>query len=149
MPHLQFSTFAGQIFWLVLFFTLLYIIVARVILPTISGVVEARGKVVSNDLADAETAKNAAEVTQKKYDKLLAENSEKARKLIDDSSAKAKAALEAKRSELSKKLDEKMKKAEKDIAKLNVEAEEVVAAVSEELAKNIVQKISTNKNLAA
>ena len=142
MPHLDFSTFAGQIFWFAVSFVVLYQIVSRTVLPTIGGVLEDRGKHIASDLEKAETATNEAESVEETYKKSLAESSERARNLIEESSKKAKEKLDAKRLDLAKKLDEKIKKAEVEISKINKESEEVVEKISAELAKEIANKIA-------
>ena len=44
MPQLEISTFPSQIFWLVVSFLILYIIMAKVIVPRISSVIKNREK---------------------------------------------------------------------------------------------------------
>lgn len=142
MPHLEFHTYAGQLFWLAISFVLLYVILWRAVLPRISGVLESRGKVIADDLEKAENLKNEAELVTGKYEKLISETGEKARKLIDESSAKAKGAIEKKRAELSKQVDEKLAKAEKEISKIEKESITVVEKLTGDLSEQIVKKFT-------
>ncbi len=142
MPHLDFSTFAGQVFWLAVTFAALYFVVSRSILPRIGGVVEDRGKHIADDLERAENLNDEAETVEKKYQHELAESSERARALLDESSRKAKEKLESKRHDLVAKLEQKVKKAEAEIAKLEKQYAKLVEDVSGELAEEIAEKIA-------
>lgn len=142
MPHLEFHTYAGQLFWLAVTFVVLYFTLSRVVLPRISDVLETRGKIIADDLEKAETLKDEAETVSAKQEKLIRETGEKARKMIDESSAKAKAAVDKKRAELTSKLDEKLAKAEKEIAKIEKESVSVIETISADLSKKVADKLS-------
>ena len=141
MPQLDFATYAGQLFWLAISFVTLYVLVSRLILPSIGNVVDARANNIASNLDEAEKANNQADETDAKAQKMLTESSNKARGLIAESSAKAKAKMEVKRAELATKLEQKIKKAEEEIAKIEKESEDVVAKLSGELASGIANKI--------
>lgn len=142
MPHLDFGTFAGQLFWLTICFVSLYVIVARNVLPKIGGVLETRGNKIAADLEGAEKSNSEAALIETKYHKTLAETSEKARNLIDESSKKAKEKLDAKRAELAAKLEEKIKKAEVKIAQIEIDSKSAVEEISAQLARQISAKIA-------
>jgi F-type H+-transporting ATPase subunit b len=142
MPHLDFGTYAGQLFWLAICFVSLYFIVARSVLPKIGGVLEVRGNKIASDLEGADKANNEAGTIETKYQKSLAETSERARNLIEESSKKAKEKLEAKRLDLASKLDEKIKKAEAQVAKIETESQAAVADITAQLAREISAKIA-------
>ena len=61
MPQLEMGDYAPQIFWLVVTFVALMLIMWSVGLPRIRRVIEARENKISEDLADAESAKGKAE----------------------------------------------------------------------------------------
>ena len=140
MPHLEFQTYAGQLFWLAVCFILLYAALSAFVLPKISGVIESRGNTIAHNLTEAEAAKIQAETISAQFEKLSQESGEKARKMIEESSAKAKAAVEQKRAVLSAKLDDKLAKAEKEIAKIEKDAMIAVDKVSGELTDLIISK---------
>src|SRR5688572_14060412 len=141
MPQLDFATYTGQLFWLAVSFVVLYLLVSRIILPSIADVVEVRAKHIADDLNKAESLKDQAEDADKKAAKILAESSNKARGSIAESAAKAKTKIEAKRAELAGKLDQKIKKAESDIAKIEKESADVIEKLSGELAAEIAGEI--------
>lgn len=141
MPQLDFATYTGQVFWLIIAFVVLYALVSRLILPSIADVVEVRAKHIADDLDKAESFKDQAEDADAKANKILTESSTKARGLIAESSGKAKAKVEAKRAELVGKLDQKIKKAESEISKIEAESTAAVEKLSGDLAKQIADKI--------
>lgn len=140
MPHLEFQTYAGQLFWLAICFILLYAVLSAFVLPKIANVIETRGASIAENLAAAEAAKNQAEKLAAQQEKLAVESGEKARKMIEESSAKAKQAVEQKRAALALKLDDKLAKAEKEIAKIEKESLDAIEKVSSELTDLIVSK---------
>ena len=141
MPQLDFATYTGQIFWLAVSFVILYVLVSRLILPSIAGVVEVRAKNIADNLDQAESLNNQAEEADSKAQKILAESSNKARGLIAETSGKAKAKIEAKRAELAGKLDQKIKAAEVEIAKIEKESAAVVENLSNIMSTQIANKI--------
>jgi F-type H+-transporting ATPase subunit b len=75
MPQFDTTTFAGQIFWLVLSFGLLYVLVSRVILPKFISIVDQREDHISQDI-------RAAKDLQKEIDYLQAKVAETKRQAI-------------------------------------------------------------------
>jgi F-type H+-transporting ATPase subunit b len=53
--------FASQLFWLVVFFGLIYLVVGRSMLPKIEATVDARDRQIGDDLAEAERARARAD----------------------------------------------------------------------------------------
>jgi len=148
MPHLEFQTYAGQLFWLAVCFILLYAVLSAFVIPKISGVIETRGASIAENLGEAELAKNEAERLAAHHEKLAHESGEKARKMIEESTQKAKAAVEKKRAALSIKLDEKLEKAEKEIAKIEKDSMLAVGKISGELTDMIISKFTSNSRAA-
>ena len=140
MPHLEFQTYVGQLFWLAVCFVLLYAVLSAFVIPKIAGVIETRGASIADNLSEAENAKNQAEKLAAQQEKLAIESGEKARKMIEESMAKAKVAVDQKRAALSLKLDDKLAKAEKEIAKIEKESLTAIDKVSGELADLIISK---------
>ena len=57
-PPMDATTFPSQIFWLVIFFALLYLLMSRLALPKMAAVLAHRHKTIEGDLAKASALKN-------------------------------------------------------------------------------------------
>ena len=81
MPQFEIATFASQLFWLFVNISLLYLMLAYVILPRIARALNERKHVVQSDLLSAKEMLAEAEATKQKYEynlaKLRAESSDK------------------------------------------------------------------------
>src|SRR5512134_3078801 len=73
LPQLDTSTFAGQIFWLVITFAALYLVMSRLAVPKIGGVIADRTNKIKGDLDTAAEAKRASEAAIANYEKALAD----------------------------------------------------------------------------
>lgn len=82
MPQLDVSTFASQIFWLIIAFSFLYVMVARRILPGIHEVLENRRRQLTNDLDRAEKLRKEAESVRQEYEHLLAKSRHDASNIV-------------------------------------------------------------------
>jgi F-type H+-transporting ATPase subunit b len=69
MPQIEqlASTYASQIFWLLVTFGILYFGIGKVMVPRIEGTVEARDAQIKGDLAAAEAARAAADATEEAW----------------------------------------------------------------------------------
>ncbi len=61
------STYAGQIFWLLIVFGLIYFGIGRSMLPKIEATVDLRNTKIADDLAAAESARAAADATEEAW----------------------------------------------------------------------------------
>jgi F-type H+-transporting ATPase subunit b len=61
MPQLNPEFWPAQIFWLILFFSSLYIIIWKIFLPKIIDTIENRKSRITNDLNEAQKLKENAE----------------------------------------------------------------------------------------
>lgn len=64
IPQMDQTWYANQLVWLAVSFTLLFIIVSRVIAPSIHSVLDARETAIRDAIAEAEKARSEAELTR-------------------------------------------------------------------------------------
>lgn len=142
LPQLDISTFASQIFWLILSFAVLYIIISRFAAPKIGGVIADRAGRIKGDLDAAADAKKASEAAIANYERALSDARAKAVKLSDDVRNQVQAEANAKNEVASKQLAADMAKAEARIAEMRAGALAKLSSIARDTAGEIVQKLT-------
>jgi F-type H+-transporting ATPase subunit b len=140
-PPFQRDTFASQLFWLALAFIALYVIMARLALPRIEGIFEARRARIGGDLADAQRLKGESEQTMASYEKELADARAEAQSIANDTREKLNAESEERRKKLEAKLHEEIANAEQAIAATKSAAMANVEAIAAEATTAIVERL--------
>jgi len=142
MPQFeQLDTFASQVFWLIVTFTVLYIILSRMVLPRIGTVVTTRQKKIDDDLSRAESLKQKAATVQEAYEDSLAKAAEDARAVHRQAAEEIAAKSVKAHAKLGESLADDAKQADERIAatktatleELQASAVEVVQAATERL----------------
>lgn len=154
MPQLDASTFATQLFWLFVTFTLLYLVVWKVILPRISGVLQERQERIDDDLEKAEKLKSDAEAVLHAYEKTIAEGRSSAQAIIREETDKLAAEAADRQSALTEKLKAQTRDAEARIEAAQSQALTNIRSVAADVAKAAAERlmggeISENESEAA
>src|SRR5262249_10320731 len=84
LPQLDATSFASQIFWLVIWFVVLYVVISRIAAPKIGGVIAERAGRIKGDLDTAAEAKRASEAAIAAYEKALADARARALRIGDE-----------------------------------------------------------------
>ena len=79
MPQLNPEFWSGQIFWLILIFSTLYLIIWKIFLPRITYIVENRKSRIVNDLDEAQKLKESAEKKLEVYNKIIEDSKHEAK----------------------------------------------------------------------
>ena len=141
LPQLDIATWPNQLFWLVVTFTILYLLMQFVVTPRISTVLEDRRAKVSGDLEKARDADADAKAMKETYEAALAsaraDAAEKAAAATQAANAKA-AEAEA---DLAKKLAKKLATAETKLATMRDEAMANLNDVATEAAQETVKQL--------
>lgn len=141
-PPMDATTFPSQIFWLVIFFGLLYLLMSRVALPKMAAVLEKRANTIEGDLARAQALKDQTQAAVEAYEKALADARAKAQAIAAETRAKMTAEMDAERSSVEKTLAAKTAEAEAKIAAAKASAMRDVNAVAAETAADIVNTLT-------
>lgn len=129
--------FAGQIFWLLISFGLLYFLLARVFLPRIGQTLEERSNRIADDLDTASRMQADAEAASQAYDRSLA-----------DARAKAHNVAETTRQSVDAEIAEEIAAADAASAKQADAAEERIRSIRNAALSNI-DSIATDVAQAA
>jgi F-type H+-transporting ATPase subunit b len=140
-PPFQKETFPSQLFWLAITFIALYVVMARIALPQIGAIFQARRDRIGGDLAQAQELKSESESALAAYEKALAEARERAQKIADDTSHRLHAEAEERRKALESELNAKLAEAERAIAATKSAAMANVRGIAADAAAAIVERL--------
>ena len=115
MPQLDPTTFAPQLFWLVVTFVLLYLVMWKLVIPKIGEILQDRQIRIDNDLDKADHLKIEAEAAREAYEKLIINGRQKAQETIKIAAEQISAEASAKHDALTEKLAVQTSKAENQI----------------------------------
>ena len=142
LPQLDLTTYASQIFWLIISFIVLYFLVSRVAVPRISDVLEERQGRIANDLDKAERLKKEAEQVHAEYEKSLRDARERAHSILraaqEELTAKAAEAEERNRDQIAGML----RGAEERIRAAQADAVGNIRSVASAVASDAVSRLS-------
>jgi len=141
MPQLNPEFWFSQTFWLILVFTILYLIIWKRILPKITDNLENRKKTISTDLEEAQNLKKLAEERYKEYKKLINDAKNEAGKIISESKLKLDQDLNNNKMEIQKEIDREINEAEKEIKNFKKKSLESVSKISKEISSEVIKKI--------
>lgn len=142
MPQLDPTTFANQIFWLLVALAAIYFVLSRIALPRIAAILAERAGTITNDLAAAEDLKNKAADAEAAYDKALSDARAEAQSIAAETRAAIQADLDAAIAKADAEISAKAAESEKSIAEIRAGAMEAVETVAKDTAAEIVSAIS-------
>jgi len=140
-PPFNKETFASQFVWFVIFFVALYVIIAKLAIPRIGGIVEARKSRIEGDLAEASALKSQSDAALAAYEKSLADARNRAQTLASETRDTLHAQADDARKKLEAELHGKLAAAEKTIAATKSAAMSNVKGIAVDTASAIVQRL--------
>lgn len=141
MPQLDPSTFASQIFWLLIcFFTMMFIL-SKFIVPKIAETRNLRTNKIDGYLQKAEKLKESTQNAITKYENALAEATQKANSELEKTKEELNKLIAEQQSKLDKKLQKQIQKEEAEIAVQKEEILKEIKSVSATLTSEILEKL--------
>ncbi len=142
LPQLDPSYFPSQLFWLVVFFTLLYLLLSRVLLPKIGGVIETREKKIQGDIDAAAKANAEAQASLSAYDKAVAMARAESRKRLEEARAEAGDMRAMQTAEAEASLTQRLNAAEDRLSAQRATGLTAAQAAAEDVARDIVARLT-------
>lgn len=149
MPQLDPSTYANQIFWLVVALIAIYLILTRSALPRIAAVLAERRGTITNDIAAAEELKLQAQEAERAYEKALADARAEAGQIVAKARSEMQADLDAALARADAEISAKTADSEKRITDIRASAEENVAEVARDTAEAVVAALGGKADVRA
>jgi F-type H+-transporting ATPase subunit b len=141
MPQFDSSTFASQIFWLVVTFVALYFVLARTVLPKIGQVLEARQGRIDDDLERATHLEQEAKEALAAYEAALEAARAEAQTVVREAAEEMDAEAAKRHEELGEKLAAEVKAAEARISGARDEALANIRQVASETAQAATRRL--------
>lgn len=141
-PQLDVTTYASQVFWLVISFVLLYALMSLIALPKVGAVLDTRAAKKDGDLDAADNMQKEAERLQTNYETALATAQTRAADVLRDIEQDISGKNGEEHSRFGEHARQRIVTAEKAIAKAKDDALASLADISAEIAADMVNKIS-------
>ena len=141
MPQLDPEFWAAQVFWLVLIFSILYLIISKIFLPKITYSIENRKSQIVNDLDEAQKLKESAEKKLEEYNKIIESSKQEAKKIIEDGRKKLDIDIENKKQKFNSEIEKEIAAVEKEIKGLKENSLPNINKIASEISANIIKKI--------
>lgn len=151
MPQIEqiSGTLTSQVFWLLVFFGLTFVLVGLGMVPKILGTVELRDGQIAGDLAAAQAARDAADSEEAAWRTRENANRAAAQGVLGEAKAKAATASAAKLADAQARLDTRIAEAEAAIEAARTSAMAEIEGVAADAARDIVARVAGAKVEAA
>ena len=146
MPQLNPEFWGAQVFWLILIFSILYLIIWKIFLPRITYSVENRKSRIVNDLDETQKLKENSEKKLEEYNKIIENSKQEAKKIIEDGRKKLDKDIENKKKDFNNQIEKEIKDLKKN-SLLNIS--KIASETSAELMKKIINTEANKSNVSA
>ena len=126
MPQLDPSSFASQLFWLVLTFSLLFVVLSVFLLPRIRGILENRESTIEAGLAEARAFRDMAESALFDYQATMSDSRAQSAKIMQEAASRFQKESAESLAVVEKQIEAKLAEAEKDLAVTRTDRKSVV-----------------------
>ena len=141
MPQLNTEFWPAQVFWLILIFSILYLIIWKIFLPRITYSVENRKSRIVNDLDEAQKLKESAEKKLEAYNKIIENSKQEAKKIIEDGRKRLNQDIENKKKDFNNQIEKEIAVIEKEIKDLKKTSLSNISKIASETSAELMRKI--------
>ena len=141
MPQLNPEFWAAQAFWLILIFSILYLVIWKIFLPKINYSIENRKSRIVNDLDEAQKLKESAEKKLEEYNKIIENSKQEAKKIIEDERKKLDQDIKNKKKDFNNQIKKEITAAEKEIKDLKKTSLSNISKIASETSAELIKKI--------
>jgi len=141
MPQLDPEFWASQVFWLILIFSILYLVIWKIFLPKINYSIENRKSRIVNDLDEAQKLKESAEKKLEAYNKIIENSKQEAKKIIEDGRKRLNQDIENKKKDFNNQIEKEIAVIEKEIKDLKKTSLSNISKIASETSAELMRKI--------
>jgi F-type H+-transporting ATPase subunit b len=142
LPQFAFDLWAGQIFWLVLTFGIMYFVLSRFILPRIGQGITDRGDRIADDLDEASRMQQEAKQAEIDYERAVADARAKAHNISEATRKSVDAEIEAEVTAADADFAHKQAESDARIRKVKAAAMANIDKVAEDTISAIVERVA-------
>ena len=149
MPQLNPEFWPAQIFWLILFFSSLYIVIWKIFLPKINDSIENRKLRILNDLNETQKFKENAEKKLAEYNKIIEEAKKEAKRIIEDGKKKLENDIKNKKQKFNEDIEKELVNVENEIKNLKKTSISNINKIAVEISSEVIrQMIGSEMNMS-
>jgi len=141
IPQLDFSAFPNQIFWLVVFLVILFVIVRHLAIPRIETIRESRSRRIRNDLDGAERAAAEAGRLRSEIELSLAEAKAEAEAISAETRAKIRGSQDEAMEEVAGEIRRLSEASETRIRRIAESAGDSISEIATAAARDILSTL--------
>lgn len=141
MPQLDFATFPSQLFWLAVNFILLYWLLAKIALPRVGRMIDARAAAIAADLAAAGKYRQESESLSATMEQQLTEAKNRARYLLQQAQGEIEHQQNKELAALDGKIQTRLRDSEQKIMASRQKVLAELQPIADDLAHTIVDKL--------
>jgi len=141
MPQLDTEFWVSQIFWLAITFSILFVLLSKLILPKISANLETRKLLILENVETAEKKREESESKIKEYNEIIIKTKNEAKSLISHAKEKLMKDINLKKEALEKDLSGEIQKAEIEIKEFRNKAPEKINKIAVETSTDLLQQL--------
>ena len=141
IPQLNTEFWASQIFWLILIFSILYIIIWKIFLPKITEIIENRKSRIIGDLNEAQKLKENAEKKLNEYNKIIEDTKKEAKRIIEDNKKKLENDIKSKKQKFNEEIEKELISVEKEIKSLKKSSISSINKIAVEVSSEVIRQI--------
>ena len=141
MPQLNTEYWAAQIFWLIVIFSILYLIIWKIFLPRITYSIENRKSRLVNDLDEVQKLKENAEKKLNEYNIIIEKSKKEAKKIIEDNKKKLDRDIENKKQKFNDEIEKELVATEEEIKDLKKSSILNINRIATETTTEIIKQI--------
>ena len=141
MPQLDTEFWISQIFWLSITFSILFVLLSRLILPKISANLETRKSLILENISTAEKRREESESKIKEYNEIIKKSKNEAKNLMNQAKKKLMKDINQKKEMLEKDLTNEIQKVEIEIQEFRNKAPEKINKIAVETSTDLLQQL--------
>jgi|TARA_B100001750_G_C15319628_1_gene501495 F-type H+-transporting ATPase subunit b len=153
MPQLNPEFWVSQIVWLVITFGVLYLVLAKLILPKISNNLEARKSQILENIETAEKQREESEKKVKEFEKIILDSKIEAKNYFSEARQKVLEDISKKKISLENDIDNEISAVEREINRLKNTSDDKITKIaietSSDLIKQLIREEVNNSSISA